>query len=53
MLSLKKKAVLQDALLLEQSGIVSESRYRVKTLPSAGAVLREEDSAEKQQSFDV
>ena len=52
-LSLKKKAVLQDALLLEQSGIVSESRYRVKTLPSAGAVLREEDSAEKQQSFDV
>ena len=26
---------------------------RTKTLPSAGAVLKEEDSPEKQQSFDV
>ena len=52
-MTLKKKAVLSDAALLEQSGIVNVSRYRTKTIPSAGAVLKEEDSPEKQQSFDV
>ena len=52
-LTLKKKAVLQDAVLLENSGIVNQSRYRTKTIPSAGALLKEEDSAEKQQTFDV
>ncbi len=52
-MTLKKKAVLSDAVLLEKSGIVNQSRYRTKTIPSAGALLKEEDSPEKQQSFDV
>ena len=52
-LTLKKKAVLKDAVLLKDSGIVSESRYRTKTIPSAGSLLKEEDSAEKQQTFEV
>ena len=52
-LSLKKKAVLSGAVLLAESGIVNESRYRTKTIPSAGALLKEEDSAEKQQTFEV
>ena len=52
-MTLKKKATLRDAVLLSQSGIVNESRYRTKTIPSAGAVLKEEDSAEKQQTFEV
>ena len=52
-MTLKKKAVLSDAVLLEQSGIVNVSRYRTKTIPCAGALLKEEDSPEKQQSFDV
>jgi DNA gyrase subunit A len=52
-LTLKKKAVLSDAVLLKDSGITNESRYRTKTIPSAGSLLKEEDSAEKQQSFDV
>ena len=52
-MTLKKKATLRDAVLLTQSGIVNESRYRTKTIPSAGAVLKEEDSAEKQQTFGV
>ena len=52
-MTLKKKATLRDAVLLTQSGIVNESRYRTKTIPSAGAVLKEEDSAEKQQTFEV
>ncbi len=52
-MSLKKKAVLENAVLLSTSGIVNESRYRSKTIPSAGAILKEEDSPEKQQTFDV
>ena len=52
-LTLKKKAVLSGAVLLKESGIVNESRYRTKTIPSAGSLLKEEDSAEKQQTFDV
>lgn len=52
-MTLKKKATLRDAVLLSQSGIVNESRYRTKTIPSAGAVLKEEDSVEKQQTFEV
>ena len=52
-LTLKKKAVLQDAQLLEASGIVNQSRYRSKTIPTAGSLLKPEDSSEKQQSFEV
>ena len=52
-MTLKKKAVLKDAVLLESSGITNQSRYRTKTIPTAGALLKEEDSQEKQQSFDV
>ena len=49
----KKKAALDNAKLLAGSGIVNESRYRAKTIPTAGAILKEEDSAEKQESFEV
>ena len=52
-MSLKKKAVLQNALLLEESGIENQSRYRMKTIPVAGALLREEDSREKQAAFEI
>ena len=51
--SLKKKAALSRAVLLEESGIVNASRYRTKNLPTAGALLKEEDSPEKQISFDM
>ena len=51
--SLKKKAALTYAVLAEESGIVNLSRYRTRTLPSAGALLKEEDSPEKQQTFEV
>ncbi len=50
-MSLKKKAVLKDAVLLSESGIVNESRYRSKTIPSAGSLLKEEDSPDKQQTL--
>ena len=52
-MSLKKKAALDRAVLLEESGIVNASRYRCRTLPTAGSLLKEEDAPEKQISFDV
>jgi len=52
-MSLKKKAVLDRAVLLEESGIVNVGRYRCRTVPTAGALIKEEDALEKQTSFDV
>ena len=52
-MSLKKKAALTHAVLFEQSGIVNPSRYRCRTIPTAGSLLKEEDSPEKQISFDM
>ena len=52
-MSLKKKAVLTGAVRLEDSGIVNASRYRSRNIPTAGALLKEEDSSEKQIAFEV
>ena len=51
--ALKKKAELKEAVLAADSGIVNESRYRIRTLPGAGAVLKPEDGPDKQLSFDL
>ena len=42
-LSLKRKALLHRAELLADAGIVNESRYRIRTIPAAGAILKDED----------
>ena len=52
-MSLKKKAAFDKAVLFEESGIVNASRYRCRTIPTAGALIKEEDALEKQTSFDV
>ncbi len=52
-MSLKKKAAVQASADAEHSGIVDQSRYRSRTIPAAGALLKEEDSPEKQISFEV
>jgi len=52
-MSIKKKAAVSYAVKASMSGIVNQSRYRTRTLPSAGAILKEEDSPEKQISFEV
>ncbi len=52
-MSLKKKASLDRAMLLTESSIINASRYRSRNIPTAGALLRDEDSLEKQISFDV
>ena len=51
-LTLRRKAELARACPLAESGIVNEARYRTRTLPAAGALLREEDAAEKQLSLE-
>ena len=50
---LKKKATVTDAKLLAESGITNASRYRTRTLPSAGALVKPEDALEKQFQFEV
>ena len=52
-MALKKKAVLSHVMTMEESGITNESRYRTKTIPAAGALLKSEDTPEKQIKFDV
>ena len=52
-MTLKKKAQLMDAVLLEGSGITNPSRYRNKTIPTAGALLKEEDAPDKQIRFEM
>lgn len=47
-MTLKRKAAVHRAALLEQSGIVNTARYRTRSLPAAGALLKEEDAEEKQ-----
>ena len=51
--TLKKKASVENALPLAESGIVNPSRYRCRTIPTAGALIKEEDSLEKQITFEV
>ena len=51
--TLKKKAAVSHAVILEESGVTNPSRYRCRNLPTAGALIKEEDSSEKQISFDV
>ena len=52
-LTLKKKAILERAAAADSSGIVNAGRYRTKTIPSAGAVLKPEDMGQQQERFEV
>ena len=48
-MSLKRKAVMNAVLPLEQSGIENQGRYRTKTIPAAGALLKRGLSVEWKQ----
>ena len=50
-MSLKAKRILDRAEPLADSGIVNPARFRVKSLPGAGAILRSEDRNEQQMSL--
>ena len=52
-MTLKKNAVLTHAALLGDTAIVNAARYRARSLPAAGALLRQEDSEEKQISLEL
>ncbi|MEG2037123.1 MAG: DNA gyrase subunit A, partial [Ruthenibacterium sp.] len=47
-MSLKSKYHLERVAPLGETGIVNAARYRVRSLPAAGALLKEEDAEEKQ-----
>lgn len=47
-MTLKPKYRLERAVSAEESAIANRSRYRVRAVPAAGALLREEDREEKQ-----
>ena len=50
-MALKKQKVLTSAALLSDVKLDNLPRYRVKTIPAAGAVLKSEDTGEKQLSL--
>ncbi len=50
-MSLKPRRTLVSCVPLEETAIVNTTRYRVKTLPAAGALLRPEDRTEQQLSL--
>ena len=50
-MSLKKNHKLVTAAPLDETTIKNVTRYRVKSLPAAGALLREEDRGETQMSL--
>ena len=52
-LTLRKKALLQEMKLLSETPVQNLSRYRSKSLPAAGAILKNEDSEEKQLTLDM
>ena len=47
-MTLKPKYKLETAKRLEETSIGNKTRYRVRALPAAGALLRQEDSEEQQ-----
>ena len=47
-MTLKPKYRLESAKPLEETGITNKTRYRVRVLPAAGALLRQEDTEEQQ-----
>jgi DNA gyrase subunit A len=50
-MTLKAKRQLVKAVPLSETSIENHSRYRVKSLPGAGAILKSEDRTEQQLSL--
>lgn len=51
LMNIKPKYRLERAVFAEQSAIKNVARYRARSIPVAGALLREEDREEKQLSL--
>ena len=50
-MTLKPRYSLADVVPLSETGIKNLARYRVRSLPAAGALLKEEDRGEEQMSL--
>lgn len=50
-MNLKKKFILDYADYVEKTRIVNSSRYKVRSIPAAGALLQDQDRGEQQLSF--
>ena len=50
-MNLKKNRVVQRACLLNETQIQNDSRYRARSIPGAGAILKPEDKGEQQLSL--
>ena len=50
-MTLKPKYHLETVLLSEETSITNRTRYRVRAIPAAGALVREEDSEDQQISL--
>ena len=50
-MNMKAKFRLERVVSLDESGIVNKARYRVRTIPAAGAILRDEDRGEEQTTI--
>ena len=50
-MSLKARRILDRAEFLEDSSVSNVSRYRVRSIPAAGAILKAEDKVEQQLSL--
>ena len=51
-MSLKRRSVVDRAAPLSETGIVNRRRYSVRSLPSAGSLLQEQDAEEKQLAIE-
>ena len=51
-MSLKRKSLVERAMLLAETGIVNRRRYSVRSLPAPGSLLQEQDSEEKQLAIE-
>ena len=52
-MTLKKNRRLTEAKFLADTAILNPGRYRVRSLPAAGALLKGEDNGEKQLTLEV
>ena len=51
-MTLKPKYQLESVLPVEETAIANKSRYRVRAVPAAGALLRQEDTGETQMTLE-
>jgi DNA gyrase subunit A len=50
-MNLKPRFKVERAVILEESGIANAARYRARSIPVAGSLIKDEDRTEKQMSL--